>query len=382
MLDISNKLHAMVDEFVSNLTSECDSLVNNVSAQGNKNAAHDSGPEATRAPRPSNRTALEVLNGMRRPSESQAMDHPNREGKTQLERGKSCTLEAHNRSRGNVISSRQPKELRSKSAVLEGVDLHKDSRSADIDFDNIVSKSEVKQGRGTQNTAGKGKFLQTVEILSSDHSSDDCFIPSTKSTQKKVGKHISTKKQNSTSRGISTGLGIRSPSPSRESSHVMNYSYEEDTHSLGSKNPHVETTFPKLRWPEDVGDVPEEGEMWNQIEHNETRLDSESDRKLERKKRNEEISSEEGDESNDEDGERNPNGIETDDEEGPVLPKVPVKQKLMSEPKGTERRTQRSRAKSSSPQLKKQRTPQIDASVITKLEFGRRPINSVSLCTL
>jgi len=33
MLDISNKLHALVDEFVSNLSSKCDSLAHNVSAQ-------------------------------------------------------------------------------------------------------------------------------------------------------------------------------------------------------------------------------------------------------------------------------------------------------------------------------------------------------------
>jgi hypothetical protein len=87
----------------------------------------------------------------------------------------------------------------------------------------------------------------------------------------------------------------------------------------------------------------------------------------------------EDDEMTDEDVQRRPNGTDTDGEELPVLPKVPVKRKLMSEPKGSERRTQRGRSKSTSPQLKKQRCPQIDASVITQLEFGRRPINSVSI---
>lgn len=48
----------------------------------------------------------------------------------------------------------------------------------------------------------------------------------------------------------------------------MNYSYEEDTHSFGSKNPLVETTFPKLRWPEDVEDVREDGEIRNIRRHN------------------------------------------------------------------------------------------------------------------
>lgn len=102
--------------------------------------------------------------------------------------------------------------------------------------------------------------------------------------------------------------------------------------------------------------------------------------KHERKKGNEVLSLDEGDLSDEEDGERNPNGTETDVEELPVLPKVLVKRKLMGESRGSEKKTQRGRPKSSSPQMKKQRTPQIDASVITKLEFGRRPLDSASIC--
>jgi hypothetical protein len=45
MLDISNKLHAMVDEFVSSLSSECDTLANNVSALPHLYVPNDSGPE-------------------------------------------------------------------------------------------------------------------------------------------------------------------------------------------------------------------------------------------------------------------------------------------------------------------------------------------------
>ena len=375
MVDISNKLHAMVDEFVSNLTSECDSLVNNVSGQGNKSVAHDSGTEGPRAGRPSNRTTLEVLRGLTRPSESQVMDKPH------IDRGKSNNVDGIKRPRDNGRSSRQVNELRSKSASSPGVDHKEENRSADLVIDNIVAKAEVKQRFPAKDNAAKGKFLHTVEILSSDNSSDDCLIPLLKSAKKKVVKQSSTKVQKSTSRGISAGKGIRSPSTSPESSHVMNYSYESDTLSLGSKNPPIETTFPKLKWPEDVGDVPKDGENWKRSDHNEAEPYSESHRKHERKKGNEETSMEEGDESSDEDAERLPNGTETDADELPVLPKVPVKRKLMSEPKGCERRTQRGRTKSSSPQMKKQRTPQIDASVITKLEFDRRPTNSVSIQT-
>lgn len=375
MLDISNKLHAMVDEFVSNLTSECDVLVNNVSAQGHKSVAHDSGPEGPRAGRPSNRTTLEVLKGLTRPSESQMMD------KSHNDRGRSNIVDGIKRTRDNGRSSRQLSEMQSKSASSEGVDHKEENRSVDLLLDDIVTKAEVKQPRPAKDTGAKGKFVHTVEILSSDHSSDDSLIPLLKSCKKKVGKQNSSKAQKSTSRGISTGKGIRSPSTSPESSHVMNYSYEEDTLSLGSKNPPVETTFPKLKWPEDVGDVPEDGSNRKRSEQNEAELYSESHRKHERKEGNEETSMEEGNESSDEEAERRPNGTESDVEELPVLPKVPVKRKLMSEPKGSERRAQRGRTKSSSPQVKKQRTPQIDASVITKLEFDRRPTNSVSIQT-
>ena len=376
MLDISNKLHAMVDEFVSNLTSECDSLVNNVSAQGHKSVAHNSGPEAPRAGRPSNRSTLEVLKGLTRPSKAQEME------KSHIDCGKSSNVAGMAKSRDNPTSLRQSLELQSKSASSDGLDHKEDNISTDLLFNNIVAKGEVKQRRTAKDNVPKGKVFHTVEILSSDHSSDDCLIPLIKSKKKKVGKQNITKVQKSTSRGISTAIGIQSPSTSPESSHVMNYSYEEDTLSLGSKNPPIESTFPKLKWPQDVGDVAEDAENWKRGEHNEAEPYSESHRKHERKKANEETSLEEGDESSDEDGERHPNGTETDVEELPVLPKVPVKRKLMSEPKGGERRTQRGRTKSSSPQVKKQRTPQIDASVITKLEFDRRPANSVSIQTI
>jgi hypothetical protein len=159
----------------------------------------------------------------------------------------------------------------------------------------------------------------------------------------------------------------------------MNYSYEEDTQSLGSKNPPVETSFPKLNWPEDVGDEPEEEEIWKLGEQIETEPFSESHKEHERSKLKEDTSLEDSDETIDEYVERSPNDPDTDAKELPVLPKVPVKRKLMSEPKASERRTQGGRSKSTSPQLKKQRCPQIDASVITQLYFARRPMNSVSL---
>lgn len=82
MLDISNKLHALVDEFVSNLSLECDSLAHNVSTQVRIYVEHDSAAEATHGPMPNNRTASEVLHGLKRLSASQVVDLNHREGKS------------------------------------------------------------------------------------------------------------------------------------------------------------------------------------------------------------------------------------------------------------------------------------------------------------
>jgi hypothetical protein len=108
---------------------------------------------------------------------------------------------------------------------------------------------------------------------------------------------------------------------------------------------------------------------------------NENHKKSGRKQGDEEYSQHEGDETNDEDLEGSPLGTETDGEEIPVLPRVPVKRKLLNEGKGNDLKTQRGRAKSASPNMKKQKTPQLDASVITQLEFGRRPQNCVSIAT-
>ena len=70
-------------------------------------------------------------------------------------------------------------------------------------------------------------------------------------------------------------------------------------------------------------------------------------------RRYEEISLQEGDESNEEDLEANPTATETDGDEIPVLPKVPVKRKILNDAKGSERKTQRGSTKSASPQMKK-----------------------------
>ena len=371
MIDISNKLHAMVDEFVSNLTSECDQVVNTVSAQGHMQVPHDRGSEATRAPRLSNRTAKEVLNGLRRPTDNPVVDVHGTECKSIL-------LEGNRSSKDDGRISRQVKELRPTSASVEGLGQKKDSRSVDILADNNVSKNEVKHGRRITDNATKGNFSHTVEILSSDQSSEEYLRPSIKSGKKIVAAVNNRKVRNTKSAGRSIGKEMRSPVTSPESSHRLNYSYEDDLDSLGTKNPPTETSFPKLRWPEDVGDANEDGGTWKRSEVKVAKPSSSSHKKPELKLSDEDTSQEEGDESNEEDVDRNANGADSDVEELPVLPKVPVKRKLMSEPRSCEKRAQKGRTKSSSPPTKKQRTPQIDASVITKLEFGRRPQNSVS----
>jgi hypothetical protein len=272
MIDISNKLHAMVDEFVSNLTSECESVVFHVSARGHKKVVGDSGPESPRAARPSNRTTQEVLSPLRRPSESHVPAKSSGIGKSHMECGKPSMLETNKKDRDS-----------GKNASLEGVSHKEETRSVGTLQKKIVSTAEATQPHPPQDTASRGKIFHTVEILSSDHSSDDSFVAIVKSTKKKVFKPLSKKSEPSTSRVISAETGKRSTPTSPESSHVMNYSYEEDTQSLGSKNPPVETPFPKLSLPEDVGDDPEEEDPWVSVELNEAEPFTESHKKHERR---------------------------------------------------------------------------------------------------
>lgn len=380
MRDISNKLHALVDEFVSNLSSECDSLANNISSQASKYVAHASGAEAALAPRLSNRTATEVLNGLRRPSIDSSVDKQRREGKSHVEQG---NLKWNSGSTNSIEEGkfvRRMRETRHSSASVEGNDTPDDVRSLDIGSETTLSRDETLRGRGKVDMAAIGKIMQTIEILSSDQSSDDCLLTSMKHPKKKTVKQNSTSIRNSDSRGRTAGAEIRSPSVSRESSHLMNYSYESDTNSLGGGSPAIETTFQKLSWPADEGDDHEAAPGMNR--HNiSDPTHNEKQKKAGRKKGDEENSQHEGDESNEEDLKGSPLESETDGEDIPVLPRVPVKRKLMNEGKGSDRKTQRGQAKSASPQIKKQRTPQLDASVITQLEFGRRPENCVSIAT-
>lgn len=375
MLDISNKLHAMVDEFVSNLSSECGSLANNVSAHRNLYVPHDTGPEVATAPRLSNRTTSEVLNGLRRPCGNQAMDNAGREGRLHMEHAQSTPQGGNTRIMDGVRPSRQTKELKTRSASLERIDHKNDGRSVDIIIDNNGPRNGLKHGRSTHDGASKGKFVHTVEVLSSDHSSDVSTRPSQKLSKDMRRKHNSKRIRKSSLRGRTTRMDIHSPSTSPGRSHSMDYSYEEDTNSLGTKNPHAATTFPKLRWPKDVEELHASG-------NNDVHTHKECHKQNETHEGDEDISRQLSDSYNSEDLGHNAAATETDGEELPVLPKVPVKRKILSERREGERRNQRGTPKSGSPATKKQRTPQIDASVITKLEFGPRPQNSVSIPTM
>ena len=361
MLDISNKLHAMVDEFVSNLSSECDSLANNVSSQAQMYAAHDNGAEVAKAPRLSNRTTTEVLIGLRRPTGSTAMGHHNKEGRPRMEQVKSNHQEGSKKIMDGGRSSRHTQDTKTRSASLERVDKKNAFKSDHI---------------------SKGKIVHTVEVLSSDHSSDVSLRPTLKSSKELRGKQNCKKRPICTPRGRTTRIDVHSQSTSPGSSDSMDYSYEEDANSLGLRSPPPETTYPKQRWPKDVEDIDDVAEKGKKGANNSAEPHNESHKKNERSIGDQDTSLQVGDESNEEDVGDNQDGTETDDEELVVLPKVPVKRKLLNERRGSEKRTQRGTRKSASPPTKKQRTPQIDASVITQLEFGRRPDNSVSMPTM
>ena len=265
---------------------------------------------------------------------------------------------------------------------MEETNNHNDVTSVDLGSENTLSQGSPQLGRGTHDMQSRGINMQTIEILSSDHSSDDnLLLTSMKYIKKKVAKQNTSKFIPSSSRGRpKPEEDIKSLSRSPESSHSMDYSYEEDISSPGGKSHPIESTFMKLRWPLNVETVLEGG-IGKKGEHDNVHGLIESRKRNDRSKHVDDAPLHEGYESKSDDIEGAENGA-SDGEELPVLPKVPVKRKLMSESKGAEKSSQRPRTKYGNTQTKKQRTPQIDGSVIVQLEFGPRPPNCVSIATL
>jgi hypothetical protein len=147
------------------------------------------------------------------------------------------------------------KELGTRSASLERFDLSDERKSVDIVFDTKPNFNVGKQTRSTHDPVSKGKFVQHIEVLSSDNSSDVSLRPFPKKSKEIRVPHGSRKKRTSSSKGRTTRKDIHSASSSPGSSQSTDYSYDEDTLSLGTKNPHGEMTYPKLTLPEEELDL-------------------------------------------------------------------------------------------------------------------------------
>ena len=381
MRDISNKLHALVDEFVGKLSSECDSLANNISCEVHPYVATDSATADPKTPRPSNRTTSEVLNGLKRPSIAPPTGSNHREGVHNVQQAKPKLQAGHSKNREEDRNLRHMKDMKAKSVALQVFNDLINPKSADTDIEEISSRDEENRGGRTSRKFTKGRANQAVELLSSDSASDDSARPRAKYAPRSMGTQPATKGRAFTVKGRTRTKLTRSRSRSPESSQSTDYSYEEDTPSIGGASPPGDTTFPKLRWPLDIGGSNEDGGAGNKHDNGDVHRGKENQNMHEGKNADLDVSLAEDDESNGEDNGRDPILPESEGEELPVLPKVPVKRKVQNEPRASERRTQRGRTKSGSPQIKKQRTPQIDASVITQLQFDKRPPNCVGLPT-
>ena len=290
--------------------------------------------------------------------------------------------EGNTRSRDEGTSSRPVKDMKHKSASVDGNTRPNSVRSVHTVSDEFISQDEVKHRRSKNAMGTKGKFMQDVEVLSSDHSSDESLREHIQFPNKLLRKQSSTKTTNCRSNSRQPNIDVRSPSRSRESSHLLSYSYEEEANSPDRESPLLDHNFTKLRWPEDVGDLDESGGIGEETENNDAYRNSANPKMQDREEDDVDLGLPEDDDHNDEDLGPKLNATEPDDEELPVLPKIPVKRKMVVEPRGNERRTQRGRPKCASPKVKKQRTPQVDASVITQLEFGKRPQNCVSTSSM
>ena len=266
----------------------------------------------------------------------------------------------------------------SKSAVLQVLDDLHDVKGGDAEFEDNLSRDEESCGGTRMRMAAKGIVNHKVEVLSFDSASEDRPRPRPKYSTRTRGTQPAAKGRASSLRGRSRKMVTRSPSRSLESSHLMDYGYEEDTPSIGGTSPRGDMLIQKLTWPSDIGGSHSDGETGKKLEYDDVQYHTENLNRNEPIDDDGGIQQEEDNESHGEDTGRNPEATESDGEELPVLPKVFVKRKAMNEPRVSERRSQRGRTQSGSPQARKQRTPQIDASVITQLEFGKRPQNCVS----
>lgn len=304
MADISNKLHALVDEFVSNLSSQCDSLANNISGQAGMYDAQNIVAEAAKTPRLSNRTTTEVLNGLRRPSDNPLSDTQHSQGKTSMDRVPPTQSEEKPIHKDAVRYERPARNILSRSQSQDESDTQADVKSEDTDYKYTPPQDSGKQHRSRNDMATIGKFMGAIEILSSDQSSDDCRLANLKQSKGRMRKQSTTKTSKLHSRGMPTASRTPSPSMSRESSHYLSYSYEEDTPSHGERSQAISSQFTKLRWPLDQGDELEGG-MQKKGEENNTPGNKDSHKRSDGGQL-EEINFPEGDESNEDYFEGNP----------------------------------------------------------------------------
>ena len=328
--------------------------------------------------RPSNRTTADVLNRLKIPSNAPSTSSMHKEAKSHVQNVVHNLQGASNRNKESGKNLRLMKDVKAKNAFPLELDDANRVKSDDTDIEDILFTEPEDRGNGRNHVPPKGRHVHAVELLSSDSASDESLPPRAKYFARRRGTQQPAKGRDTNSLGRSRRMERRSPSRSPESSPSTNYSYEEDTSRLGGTSPHAETPFPKLRWPLDPGTSLEDVGKGSKNAMNDEHRNTEYQHKHGRRKADMDLSGEEADEPNGEDTLLNPIGTDSEGEELPVLPKLPVKRKATNQPKVSERRTQRGRPKTSSPQTKKQRTPHIDASVITKLEFGRRPKNCVS----
>ena len=218
MLDISNKLHALVDEFVSTLSSECDSLAHNISGQAQMYVAHDIGATATTTPRQSNRTTSEVLNGLRCPDGINSMDNLLSQVQSPVEHASRDITGGTLRNRDGGMNVRPVRDMEPSSSTLEGTDSQNDVRSVDYDSPCKLSADEAMHGFGTHDLAAIGKFMDAIDILSSETSSDDSLRALLKYSKQKTQKHSGTKIRKTYTRGHPPMPHTQSPLMSRDNS--------------------------------------------------------------------------------------------------------------------------------------------------------------------
>lgn len=199
----------MVDEFGSQLSSECDTLAHHISGEAHTYVATDSALAGSQTQRLGNRTTSEVLNGLKRPSGTPLTNSYSRDSKSHVQHSAPKLQAGTSRNREQGRDLRFMKEA--KSAALQALDDLECLKGMDPNIDDELSRELENRGGSANHMVPKGRRMHDVEVLSSDSASEDHPRARAKHPARRRGTQPTTKGRKLNSHGRTRRMVTRSP---------------------------------------------------------------------------------------------------------------------------------------------------------------------------